>query len=68
MAEKNTNANLCESVAGGSILNVTQDDLLSTNENVNESVDEIVNKIEMVDAKSSKIKNVEVFSLSLIHI
>ena len=31
MAEKNTNAKLCESVAGESILNVTQDSLISTN-------------------------------------
>ena len=52
MAEKNTNANLCESVAGGSILDVTQDDLVSTNENVNESVGEILNVNETVEGGS----------------
>ena len=50
------------SIAGGSILNVTQDDLVSTNENVNESVSEIANEIEMVDDKSSKSNNVDILS------
>ena len=37
MAEKNKSANLCESVEE-SILNVMQDNLISTNENIDESV------------------------------
>ena len=36
MAEKNKSANICEGVEGESILNVTQDDLISTN--INESI------------------------------
>ena len=61
MAGKNKSANLCESVEE-SILNVTQDDLISTN--INESVDNTTDEItiETVDAKSSRIDNVDVLS------
>ena len=41
MAEKNTNANLYENADVGSLLDATQDDVVTTNENVNESVGEI---------------------------
>ena len=53
MAEKDANTNLCENIDVGSILNVTQDDLVTTNENVNESVGEIANVMETVVAESS---------------
>ena len=62
MAEKNRNANLCENVAVGSILDVTQDDLVTTNENVNESVGEIANVIETVGAESSRNNRVDIHS------
>ena len=46
MAEKNTNTNLYENASVGSMLDATEDDLITTNnltqnENVNESVGEI---------------------------
>ena len=60
MAEKGKSASLCENIE--SILNVTQDDLISTN--INESVDNTTHEltIETVDAKSSRIDNVDVLS------
>ena len=49
-------------VEGGAVLNVTQDDLISTNidECVDDTTDEIT--IEMVDGKSSKSDNVDIFN------
>ena len=63
MADKNKSANLCESVEEGSILNITQDNLISTKENIHESVQlEIPNVNETVEVEcSSKSHNVDVF-------
>ena len=44
----------------GSILDDTQDDLVTTNENVNESIREIVNVMEMVVAESSRNNEVNI--------
>ena len=68
MAEKNTNTDLYENASVGSMLDATQDDVITTNnltqnENVNESVGEIAtNVIEMVEAESSKSNNVNILS------
>ena len=60
MAEKSESANLCEDIVEGSILNVTQDDLVSTN--INESVNNTTHEltIETVDAKVSD--NINIFN------
>ena len=60
MAEKSESVNLGEDVGEGSILNVTQDDFISTN--LNESMDNTTHEltIETVDAKVSD--NVNIFN------
>ena len=58
--DRNKSTNLYESVEGGAILNVTQDDLISTN--INESVDDTTDEVEIVDTKNSKSDNVNVFN------
>ena len=60
MAEKNKSANLCENVEEESILNVTQDNLVSTN--IDEHVDDTTDEIEIVDTKSSKSNSVDIFN------
>ena len=62
MAEKNKDADLGERVEG-SILNVTQDNLISTNESSDENVQlEISNVIETVNVEcSNKSDNVNIF-------
>ena len=43
-------------------MNVTQDDLVTTNENVNESIGEIANVNETVEAEGSRSNEVNIFS------
>ena len=64
MAEKNKNADLGESSVEESILNITQDNLISTNENIDESVQlERPNVGETVEVEcSSKSHNVDIFN------
>ena len=60
MAEKNKSANLCESVEEETILNVTQDHMVTTNEIVSENVEIDVN--ETVVAGGSRDNGVNIFN------
>ena len=64
MAEKNKDADLGESRVEESMLNVTQDNLISTNESSDENVQlEIPNVIETVNVEcSNKSDNVNIFN------
>ena len=61
MAEKSESVNLCEDVVEGSIFNVTQDDLISTN--INESIDNTTHEltIETVGAKAVSYTHLDVY-------
>ena len=45
------------------ILNVTQDDLVTTNKNVNKSIGEIANVNETVEAEGSRNNEINIFCL-----
>ena len=60
MAEKDANTNLDESAEVESLLNITQDHMVTTNEIVSENVVEIVDVNETVVAGSSKNDNVDI--------
>ena len=60
MAEKDVNTNLDESADMGSVLNVTQDNMVTMNENVNENVCEITNVNETVGAECSRNNEVNI--------
>ena len=61
MAEKDANINLDESADVGSVLNVMQDNMVTTNENV-ENVGEITNVNETVGAECSRNNEVNIFN------
>ena len=60
MAEKDANTNLDENAEVESLLNITQDHVVTTKEIVSENVE--VDENETVNAKGSKIDTVEVLS------
>ena len=61
MAEKDANTNLYESAEVGSVLNVTQNSMITMSENV-ESVGEIVNVNETVEAECSRNNEINIFN------
>ena len=66
MAEENKNANLCEGVEGESILNVMQDNLVSTN--IDEHVDDTDDTTDEIEVVAVSYTHLDVYKRQVFYL